>query len=413
MASKLLKNTFLLFSMQISGYLFPLISFPYLSRVLGAEYYGVVVFVNAFMVYFQILLDFGFILYGTELCAKARDESSELSKITMGIIQAKLFLSLLGLVVLLLVLFVNDSLSKEVLFVLLSYLPVVFTSLIPDFLFRGIERMGAITYRTIVTSTIYTILIFVFIDKADDYIFIPVINVITAVITGIWSWLYIYRRVQFKLFFVGGRYVKGLLKGAFGFFTSRLAVSAFSSSNVFFLGLIGTPNAALGHFGFSNNLISMAKSIFTPLVDSIYPYMIKEKNFALIRKILLVSIPVLLTGIGLLYYLSDFIVLTLGGDGFYGAVPYFNQMLPLIFIALPTYLLGFPTLGAMGLANRANLSVIIGSGFHFVSLFLLFSIGMFTIEILIGLTTLTELIILFVRCYFIFINKDLFLKKYV
>ena len=65
----LAKNTLMLYIMQISSYIFPLISFPYLTRVLGAEKYGIVVFANSIMSYFTLFIEFGFLLSGTKICS--------------------------------------------------------------------------------------------------------------------------------------------------------------------------------------------------------------------------------------------------------------------------------------------------------------------------------------------------------
>lgn len=77
----LAKNTFFLYVMQISGYVFPLLTFPYLPRVLGAERYGTVVFANAVMQYFSMLLEFGFILSATRTCSECRDDRAALGEV--------------------------------------------------------------------------------------------------------------------------------------------------------------------------------------------------------------------------------------------------------------------------------------------------------------------------------------------
>ena len=65
----LAKNTLFLYVMQVSGYVFPLLTFPYLTRTLGAARYGTVVFANAVMQYFSMLIEFGFILSATKTCS--------------------------------------------------------------------------------------------------------------------------------------------------------------------------------------------------------------------------------------------------------------------------------------------------------------------------------------------------------
>ena len=100
---RLAKNTFFLYLMQISTYIFPLLTFPYLTRVLGAEKYGVVVFSNAVIQYFTLFLEFGFLLSATNLCSESREDKKKLGNITYGVMYAKVLLAIVAGIVLILV----------------------------------------------------------------------------------------------------------------------------------------------------------------------------------------------------------------------------------------------------------------------------------------------------------------------
>lgn len=114
----LAKNTFLLYLMQISGYVFPLLTFPYLTRVLGKEKYGVVVFANAVTAYFSMVLEFGFILSATRSCSEFRDDKKKLWNITFGVISAKVILAVLSCAVFFVLCLTVESFRRERLFIL-------------------------------------------------------------------------------------------------------------------------------------------------------------------------------------------------------------------------------------------------------------------------------------------------------
>ena len=94
----LLSKTVMLYIMQISAYIFPLITFPWLTRALGPEKYGVINVANAIIVYFQLFVDFGFLLSATRDCSLERNDKKKLSVIASSVGMAKLAISAVGFV---------------------------------------------------------------------------------------------------------------------------------------------------------------------------------------------------------------------------------------------------------------------------------------------------------------------------
>lgn len=396
-------NTIMLYVMQVSTFIFPLLTFPFLTRKLGTENYGIVVFTNAVMTYFQMFIDFGFLLSGTEKCSKERNNKEMLSKITSSIIYGKLILSVIGLFAIIFCsIFLNIFEGKE-LFIIFSYIPLILTSFVPDYLFRGIEKMGTIATRTIISKVLYTLVIFLFIKGNNDYYYIPLATFVSNLLIVIWSWKYIKDNLDIKLKKVSFNSIKDELKSSSTFFASRIATTAYSASNIFVLGLFGYSDATIGIYGSANNLISYGRAVFSPISDSLYPYMIKNKNFKLVNKILLILCPIIIVGCVILYFISDFVIKLMCGPEYFESVNLFRKMIPLIALTLPSYLYGFPMLGAIGKNNKANLTVIIGAIFHIMGLFILFVTKTMNFINVIYLTIMTELIILVLRI--VFFNK--------
>lgn len=186
---RLARNTLFLYLMQISSYVFPLLTFPYLTRVLGAEKYGVVVFSNAVMQYFTLFIEFGFLLSATNLCSQFRHDREQLGNITFGVMCAKILLALASGIVLMVLCVFLPAFKTHFLSLFLSYIGVFLTIFLPDFLFRGIEEMSVLTYRVIFSKLVYTIIIFVFIHKSQDYIFVPLAMVGANSIAIVLTWI--------------------------------------------------------------------------------------------------------------------------------------------------------------------------------------------------------------------------------
>lgn len=98
---RLTANIIYLYFLTFAKILFPLLTFPYLTRVLSVETYGMVSYVRATIIYMQIFVEFGFGLSAVKDIAKLHEEKSEVGRITGNVIAAKVFLSILAFCVLL------------------------------------------------------------------------------------------------------------------------------------------------------------------------------------------------------------------------------------------------------------------------------------------------------------------------
>lgn len=392
----LAKNTFWLYVMQISSYVFPFFTFPYLTRVLGPANYGIVVFANAAMAYFQMLLEFGFILSATSEISLNREDSFKVRAITFSVIYAKLILALLGAVILLFCILFVRQFKENALYFVLSFIGTVLTVFLPDFLFRGIEKMSILTYRVLLSKLVYTAGIFAFIHKNSDFIFVPVATILSNIAAIILTWIEIIKKLKIYPVKVKISEIFNELKNSSVFFLSRIAVSMYQTLNTVLLGF-RFPSAELANYGAANNLVSAGRSLLSPISDSIYPYMVRNKNFRLVKKLILILEPLIIVGCVLLYFIAPWFIRIFCGKGYENAVPIFRAMLPLIVISLPTYLFGYPLMGALGIIKIANLSVIIGSVFHVAGLFALYFAGLLSFVPIALLTFATEIVVFAIR----------------
>ncbi len=393
----LFKNTFFLYLMQIANYVFPLLTFPYLTRVLGTEKYGIVVFANAVMAYFMLFLEFGFILSATNLCSQYRDDKRKLGNITFGVINAKIMLAAFGVIVLIICCKFVKTFSEQKTFFYLSYFGTVLNIFLPDYLFRGIEKMSILTYRVIFSKFVYTAIIFALIHKSDDYFFVPLATIGGATVSVLLTWGNICKKKYIEFVKVSLKDSLYYLKQAAAFFISRIAVSMYTTLNTVLLGL-KFPNAELALYGTSNNITNMCRSMLSPVSDSIYPYMVKNKNYRLVKKLILIFEPVVIAGCIILYFLAPIVIRIVCGEGYDGSIPVLRSMLPLIIISLPTYLGGYPLLGALGKIKIANTSVIVGSIFHIIGLLCLYFTNMMNFISVPLLTFATECVVFSIRC---------------
>ncbi len=392
----LAKNTLFLYLMRISRYVFPLLTFPYLTRVLGMERYGVVVFSNAVMQYFAMITEFGFLFSATNECSQYRHDKERLWIITMSVLSSKIMLVVVCAGVLSFLCMFHEAFKPHSLFFIYSFIGVVLSTLLPDFLFRGTENMKILAYRVLLSKAAYTVAVLVLVRDAGDYLYVPLAAVAGNLVSVVLTWAEIYRRRYLQRAVVSFRDIFQRLAASSAFFLSRVSVSFYTTLNTVVLGL-NCSGAAVGQYGVANTLASTCRSFISPVSDAIYPYMVKNKNYRLVGRILWTLEPVVIAGCVILWFCAESTIRIACGEGYAEAVPILRAMLPLIAISLPTYLLGYPVLGAMGRIQLANTSVMVGAAFHVLGLVSLLVLGVLGFTSVALLTFATEAVVLGIR----------------
>lgn len=393
----LFKNTIMLYVLTFSNYIFNFITVPYQTRILGPELYGKLGFALAFITYFQLVLDFGFILSATEDISKNRDNKAEMSKIVTSVNICKMILGVILFIILIIFCLTVDKFKDDVLLYVLYFIYALVNSLLPDFLYRGIENMKIITYRSVSIKLFFTIAIFILLKDKTQYYLLPLLNIIGSTVAVIAVYFHVVKKIGIKFVKVDFKTVKATFKKSSSFFLSRIATTVYSSTNTFILGFIYPTGNTLGLYTTSDKLISTAKSALTPISDSIYPYMIKNKDFKLIKKILKYLLPIIIIGCTIVGIYAGPLCALIFGEEYYDAGMILRFMLPLVVLALPSYLLGFPSLSPLGLAKFANLTVIIGAICQIVMITILYIANILNVCTICCVTVITELVILISR----------------
>ena len=115
----------MLYIMNIAKLVFPLITLPYLTRVLSVDCYGVVSYVKATMVYAQLVIDFGFMLSGVKAIAETREDMNKVGVITGNIVTAKGMLALAAFAFIIAAAFLIEILREKMLYTILAFIPIL------------------------------------------------------------------------------------------------------------------------------------------------------------------------------------------------------------------------------------------------------------------------------------------------
>ncbi len=367
--NKILHNTSMLYIMNIAKMVFPLITLPYLTRVLSVPCYGVVTYVKAVMQYMQLIIDFGFLLSGTKDIVLAGEDQNKINHEVGNIFLAKLLLVGVAFLSLCVIIPLIRILRENVLFTLLSFVVVALTAFLMDFYFRGIERMEIITIRFVVMKGIAAALTFVFVHHDGDIMWIPVLDIIGSMVAVglVWAQL---KRFDVSMKFDGfGEAFKKLKESAIYFF-SNMATTAFTALNTLLIGIF-INEVDVAYWGLCTQLVGAAQSFYTPVTSGIYPQMVRTKDRKLIRKTMLVFFPVIVLGCVFTLLVAKQVLIIISGKE-YGAAAYLLRLLvPVLLFSFPSMLFGWPTLGAIGKQRETTITTVVAASFQVLLLVLL------------------------------------------
>lgn len=404
----LLKNTVMLYILQFSTYLLALLVAPYQTRVLGAEVFGGFLEASAsIIIYFQLIIDFGFLLSATEEVSRKRDDKGVLGGILTSVAVAKIALAALSFVVLVVLCQIIPAWKQKETILILTFIASFLNSMIPDFLYRGLERMSAITIRTVCIKVFFTAAIFIFLKGPEDVWVVPVLNIIGNGVAMVVSYIHVVRGFGIKLTKIKAKDVFGQLGRSGFFFFSRIATTAYTALNTVILDIITQSGAATGYYTSANKLITAGKNGLSPVADSLYPYMAKHKDFKLVKKVMLLLEPVIIVGCSVVFIVAEPFCVWFFGEEFREAGNVLRAMLPVGVVIFPSYVFGFPMMTAMGISKHANYSTIFGSVFHIILLGILYFTGNMNMMSLAISVSATETVILLYRVIVIIKNRHL------
>ncbi len=395
---RLLKNYFYLVVVQGSNFLLPLILLPYLVRTLGPEKFGLVMFAQSFIMFFNIIVDFGFSLSGVREISIHRDDRKKLEEIFNAIMTIKLILMFFSFMLLLLTINAFDKFSSHKILYVYTYTWVLGQMLFPVWFFQGMEHMKFITILRISAQSVALFLIVLFVKSPSDYTLVPLINSFGFIFSGIMALYIVRNKYQIHIGLETVSVIKRYFSESFHFFLSRAAVSVYTNSNVFVLGLV-TTNTIVGYYSIAEKLYIALQNLYSPIVNVLYPYIAKKQNIALFKKIFYIVIIMNIAAIVVLYFMSPWLVKLIAGQNIELSTQLFRLFLVPALMVIPTILLGYPFLAALGYQHYANYSVVAGAVMHIVTLGILYFMHIISPFTVIYALCLTELVVFAIRIY--------------
>ena len=397
--------------MTVAKYVFPLLLFPYLTRILTPSFYGIITYMTSVANYVSIIIDFGFNLSATRKIATNKDNREKVQTIYSAVVIGRVALAIIsGIVVFILALFV--PIMRENLGVLIAYyFSTAVLVFLPDYIYRGFEKMQGITIRYVIAKIITTVLTLVIVKGPEQILLVPLFNGIGNVCSVVFTIFDLKKKYGIRITRVTMSSVLEEIKSSWVFFISTFATTAFTLANTLFMGFVNMSEVDIAYWGVAFQLISIVISLYDPIVSSLYPRMVISKDLKLIKYAFFIIMPIVVLGCIVCYFAAPFFVKIVGGEGYEGAIIIFRLMIPVLLFSYPAQLFGFPVLGPIGKEKSVTAATIIGSLFHILSLCLLLVTNNFTLIMIAILRSITEMVFMTMRVFFFFKHRHIYTTK--
>lgn len=332
------QNLLALYGVQFANYLLPLITLPYLARVLGPEGFGILAIVQSLAQYFSMVVEYGFTLSATREVARHRNDKKRLAEVLSGVLGARLLLSLGVVVVALLLSRLVPVLRDHEILLWTGTFWAVMSGMSPIWYFQGLERLRSVALLEVLAKALGVIGIFALVREPEDTYKVLLIQGLATGLATVIAWRWTWREVGF----IWPSYYATIesFRSGWRIFFAVTFVSSYTSANSFILGLFVSPQQ-VGFFAGAEKLTRAVLSLLQPLIRVYLPKFshLVEHNLdsarLLLKRNTLIMLCMGVAGVIAFWVVAPFAVGIFLGNGYEQSV---QIMYVLSFIILPVSL---------------------------------------------------------------------------
>lgn len=321
--------------LTISGYLFPLLTYPYVTRVLGVTNIGVYNFVDSIVQYFIIFSMIGVATVGVREIARSKGNNKELSKVFSSLLSINLIFTVISIVILILCTLFIPKLQYYSQMFYIGTAKILANSLLVEWLYKGLENFRYITVRSIIVRSIYVIAVFIFVREVDDYVLYFFLTTLMFVFNAIVNLVHSKNFVKFSLKEISlNPYIKSC--AILGLY--QVLTNLYTTFNVIYLGFV-TDETQVGYYTTATKLYSIIMSLYTAFTGVMMPRMssllaegkiedFKRMTTKSVEALFAFALPLMVISI----VCTPQIVQIIAGTGYDGAIIPMRIVMPLMLV---------------------------------------------------------------------------------
>lgn len=393
----LLENFSYISLLQVFILLAPFLTYPYLTRVLGTELYGLVLTAQMLASYATIIVRFGFDSVSSRHISINREDKNKLSEIMSSILTMRGGLWIISFVIYIIVVLLIPIYRENLVLFLFSYGLTLNVLLFPQFFFQGIEKMKFITIINVIIQAIFIVLTFIVIKEPADFIYVPLLHAIGYFIGGIISLYIIFHGYGIKFRIPKKSEAEYYFKDALPLFTTDAVCTIKDKLNYLLLGLyVGMSEVVIYDVG--SKLTSLAIQPLTIINTVLFPKMAKDRNDNHFKKIgLMVAVAIVVMVIVINIFLEPIVYILIGKS--VPLLPVRILLLSPIFLGLSSYI-SSSLIVARGYNKYMFYSILVTTAAYVILLLGLFVLGQLnTVMSFIALTVVSYFVELLYRVF--------------
>lgn len=291
--------------LQIAGYIFPLITIPYLAKVIGVEGFGKIAFASSIIIWFQTISDWGFNYTATRDVAKNRHDIERVSDIFSSVFWSRCLLMIVSFIILLFLTVIIPKFREDASVIFATFLMIPGYIMFPEWFFQAMERMKYITILNILSKALFTVAVFIFVKEKADYILQPLFVSCGYILSGILAFYYIRRIWGIKLKKIPAENIFSTIRRSFDVFLNNIMPNLYNSFSTMLLGFVGGP-LSNGLYDAGCKFVNIAQQFMQVLSRTFFPFLSRKIE----KHHIYVMINVFLAAVGsvMLYLFSPLLI---------------------------------------------------------------------------------------------------------
>lgn len=322
-------------TLTMANYIFPLLTYPYVTRVLGVAKIGACNYVDSIINYFVMFASLGVTSLGIREVAKNKYDQKSLSIVFSSLLSFNVILTFICIAILISITYSINFFEQYKPFLLVGIFKLAFSAILIEWFFQGISNFRYITIRSIIVRFFYVIAVFLFIHKPKDAIIYYSLTCGVVVINSILNYNHSKHFVKISIKNIKlNLFISAII--SYGIY--RILTSMYTSFNVIFLGSVSN-DIEVGFFTTATKLYSILMGVFSAFTAVMVPKIsellatnnmlkvkcIAEKTFDLVFSL---SIPIII----ICYFYADLIINIISGTGYEGAIIPFRIVMSLLLV---------------------------------------------------------------------------------